>query len=90
MQAVVIRPFTMGDAKYAEGQEIDMPDWRITRLVGEGLVREVAGQEPEKEVTPAKVAPAPVQQIETKAPVKDEAPIKKPLSVTPKRKQRRK
>ncbi len=40
MKAKVLKPFTMG-VNYVVGQVVDLEDWRVKRLVGEGLVEAI-------------------------------------------------
>ncbi len=62
MKARVVKTFTMGDRKYFADQEVDLEDWRVTRLVGEGLVTQM-GENP-KPLKPVVTAPPVISSPE--------------------------
>jgi hypothetical protein len=74
MKAKALKSFTMGSTTYTEGRELDLPEDRVLRLVGEGLVSIVEEKEPTP--TPPPPEESPKQPVPPKAPEQTPAPKK--------------
>jgi hypothetical protein len=75
MKAKVLKPFTMGSTTYGEGRELDLPEDRVRRLSGEGLVSIV------EDVAPTLLPPPiePPRQESPKHPESTKTPEPHPV-----------
>ncbi len=79
MNARVLKHFTMGSRSFQKDQHVDLPEDRIIRLVGEGLVETIidAPSAPEKSEPEATPAPRPQEAVAPVASVKKSSHKKK-------------
>lgn len=82
MKARVLKQFIMGNATYRADQEIDLPEDRVLRLMGEGLVEDirvdvVPPQPSEQAIDPVPAPSEPVVEAPVQEPVKTGKPVKK-------------
>ncbi len=87
MKAKAIRPFTMGNSSYQKDQVIDLPEERVHRLIGEGLVVALETQ-PSEESKASTSEPAAQESETVVTPAPDAGPVES--KATPKSKKSKK